>query len=266
VDTNEPPHCGFSGGASYWLIYQPPTNGTLTLTTAGSTYDTVMEVYTYNGALNSYTNLISIACDHNSLGGTNGASRTQFAVVKSRQYVVAVEGVNNARGTAWLNYSLATNQLPTPPSLLSSPTSVTVSVGSPATLMANLTGTPPLRYSWKKNATPLPGEASSSLYFASAALPDTADYVLTVTNDLGMLTTKLPLQVIERPACTFLRAGGYAQMIFPTINGLRYTIEEAPAISGPWTAWPNFYFGDGSPQTVYVTTSGALKFFRVRIE
>ena len=28
VDTNEPPHCGISGGTSYWLIYEPPTNGT----------------------------------------------------------------------------------------------------------------------------------------------------------------------------------------------------------------------------------------------
>lgn len=266
VDSNEPPHCGYSGGASYWLIYQPPSNGTLTLTTVGSTYDTVMEAYTYDGTLvNGYADLISIACDHNSLGGTNGASRVQFPVVKWRQYVVAVEGVNDARGTAWLNYSLNTNQLPTPPSLLSQPNPVTVAQGSPALLAPSLAGAPPLRFSWKKGTNLLAGCTSPAILFPSTALSDTADYVVTITNDLGSVSATMPLRVVVTMPASLTQGTNYFQLSFPTISGQRYTVEEATLVTGPWQAWSNFYFGDGQPVTVFLSATGT-KFFRVRVE
>ncbi|TAL06025.1 MAG: hypothetical protein EPO07_02560 [Verrucomicrobia bacterium] len=265
VDTNEPPHCGFSGGVSYWLVYQPPTNGTLILTTAGSSYDTVMEAYTYDGVLYNYTNLTSIACDHNSLGGTNGASRVQFAVVKSRQYVVAVQGVNNAKGTAYLNYALNTNQLPTPPSLLASPKTVTVAQGSPASLAPSLAGAPPLRFSWKKGTNLLAGCTTSSIFFPSTALADTADYVVTVTNDLGSLSATLPLHVVVPTISSLIRVSNYLQLTFPTVSGQRYTVEEATSVLGPWQPWSNFYFGDGQPITLFLG-GGGTKFFRIRTE
>lgn len=264
VDTNEPPHCGVSGGVSYWLIYQPPTNGTITLDTSGSSYDTVMEVYTYDGALTGYQDLISIACDNDG-AGTNGASRIQFAVVKSRQYVVVVEGVNGARGTAWLNYSLNTNQPPAAPSLLASPSPVAVAAGTPALLAASLGGSPPLRFSWKKNTNSIPGMNSSALYFPSTATNDSADYIVTVTNDLGSVSATLPLRVLVAPACTLTRFASWLRLGFPTISGQNYIVQEATNVSGPWQTWPNFYPGDGQPVTVYVP-GGGTKFYRLRIE
>ena len=264
VDTNEPPHCGISGGSSYWLVYQPPANGTIALDTIGSTYDTVMEAYTYNGALTGYQDLISIACDNDGVG-TNGASRVQFSVMKSRQYVIVVEGVNNAHGTAWLNYSLNTNQQPTAPTLLAQPTTVTVPQSSPATLAASLSGTPPLRFSWKKNTTPMPGATSPGIFFPSTIVGDTANYVLTVTNDLGSLTATLPLHVVVPPQCSLLRTSTWLQLSFPTLSGLRYTVQEAGAVVGPWQPWPTFFIGDGQPLILNVP-GGGVKFYRVQIE
>ncbi|MBI3848734.1 MAG: immunoglobulin domain-containing protein [Verrucomicrobia bacterium] len=265
VDTNEPPHCGISGGVSYWLLYQPPTNGTITLDTLGSSYDTVMEAYTYNGALNSYQDLISIACDHNSAGGTNGASRVQFAVVKSRQYIVAVEGVNNARGTAWLNYSLNTNQQPTAPALLSQPTTVTVAQGSPATLAASLAGSPPLCFTWKKYTNAMPGVTAPGIFFPSTTTNDTADYVMTVTNDLGSLSATLPLHVVIPTQCSLTSVSNWLELSFPTMSGQRYYVEEAATITGPWQPWSNFYFGNDQSLVLYLSGDGT-RFFRVRIE
>jgi hypothetical protein len=264
VDTNEPPHCGVSGGVSYWLIYQPPTNGTITLDTIGSGYDTVMEVYTYNGSLTGYPDLISIACDNDG-AGTNGASRVQFAVVKSRPYVVAVEGVNGARGTAWLNYSLNTNQLPVAPSLLAQPSLVAVAEGTPATLVASLGGSPPLRFSWKKNTTALPGMTSPAIYFPSTLTNDTANYVVTVTNDLGSVSATLPLRVLVAPTCTLARYSSWLRLSFPTVAGQNYTVQEATNVAGPWQPWPNLYPGDGQPAVIYVP-GGGTKFYRLRIE
>ncbi len=264
VDTNEPAHCGINGGASYWLMYQPPTNGTITLDTVGSGYDTVMEAYTWNGALTGFPDLISLACDNDG-AGTNGASRLQFSVVKSRQYVVVVEGVNNARGTAWLNYTLNTNQLPVAPTLLTQPATVTVAQGSPATILANVAGSPPLRFSWRKNTTPLPGVTAPGIYFPSAATNDTASYVVTVTNDLGTLTATLPLRVLIPPQCALVRAPDWLQLSFPTVSGQKYTVEEAGAVAGPWQPWPNFYLGNDQPLVLYLA-GGGTKFFRVRVE
>lgn len=264
VDTKEPPHCGFSGGASYWLIYQPPTNITITLDTIGSGYETVMEGDTYKGALTGFQDLISIACDNDGVG-TNGASRTQFAVLKSRQYLVAVAGVNDARGTAWLNYSLNTNLLPVAPALLAQPTLMTVAQGMPATLAPSLTGTPPLRYSWKKNTTPLPGATTSGIFFPSTTSADTADYVVTVTNDLGSRSATLPLQVLIAPACALRCGSNWLQLTFPTVSGQFYTVEEAPTVIGPWRPWPDFHIGDNQPVFLNVTNGGA-RFYRVRVE
>ncbi len=264
VDTNEPPHCGISNGASYWLIYQPPTNGTITLDTIGSTYDNAMEAYTWNGTLTGYQDLISIACDHDGAGTTN-ASRVQFPVLSSRQYVVVVEGVNNARGTAYLNYSLNTNQQPAPPILLSQPGTVAVAQGAPATLLAAVGGCPPLSFSWKKNATPMPGLTAAGIFFPSTTTNDTADYVLTVTNDLGSVAATLPLHVLVPPSCSLTSSSNSLCLSFPTVSGLRYTIEEAVAVTGPWQPWPNSYFGDGQPLLLYLPGDGT-KFFRVHVE
>ncbi len=265
VDTNEPPHCGISNGPSYWLIYQPPTNGTITLDTIGSTYDTVVEAYTYNGVLTGYQDLISIACDNDSVG-SSGAARVQFPVVKSRQYVVAVEGVNGATGTAWLNYSLNTNQLPSAPTLLSQPTTIVASPGTNVTLAPSVAGAPPLRFSWKKNTTPMAGVTTPSIFLANVTTNDSADYVVTVTNDLGTLTATLPLLVmIPSPQCSLKLVSNYLQLTFGTVTGLRYTVEEAPEITGAWQPWPDFYIGDGQPVILNIP-GGGTKFYRVRVQ
>ena len=264
VDTNEPPHCGISNGPSYWLIYQPPTNGTITLDTIGSSYDTVIEAYTYNGALTGYQDLISIACDNNSVG-SNGAARVQFPVVKSRQYVVAVEGVNGATGAAWLNYSLNTNQLPAPPTLLSQPTTIVAFPGTNVTLAPSVAGAPPLRFSWKKNTTPMSGVTTPALFFSSVTATDSADYIVTVTNDLGTLNATLPLHVVIPPQCSLKIVSNYLQLTFGTVSGLRYSVEEAVEITGPWQPWPDFYIGDGQPVALNLP-GGGTKFYRVLVQ
>lgn len=114
-DPDEPLHCGVVGTASYWFAYQPPEDGTAMLDTEGSDFDTVLAVYTFEPPLIGYAGLVPVACDHNS--GTNGlTSRLQFAAAKDRTYLVVVDGANNTRGVAHLNYRLVTDV--TPPRVL----------------------------------------------------------------------------------------------------------------------------------------------------
>jgi len=264
ADPSEPPHCGVAGGASYWLAYQPPTNGTITLDTVGSTFDTVLQAYSTNGPLSSYANLVSLACDNDSVA-PQGAARITFPVVKSRQYYIVVDGVNGAKGIAWLNYRLDTNTLPLPPYLFG-PVSPRVAFrGTPVTLAPNVMGCPPLKFFWKKNQIPIPGETNATLFFPAVVMNDSAEYSLTVSNDLGNLTATIPLHVVIATTCNLSLAPSGMRFSWSTVPGQLYTVEEAPALAGPWVPWTNSVAGDGLTNVV-VLPSTDIRFYRVRVE
>ena len=267
TDPLEPVHCNTPGGASYWLLYQPPTNGTITLDTLGSTYDTVMEVYTYNGTPTNYSNLIKIDCNDND-SGTNTFSRIAFPVVKSRQYLVAVDGVNGARGTAWLNYSLATNIFPQSPSLTGTPSPILAPQGATVAMNAPVTGAPPLVFTWRKNGVVINGAASNPLVLPNVTTNATASYTFAVTNDLGgPAQSSIGLTVITAPTCTLSSVPSLPNALklsFATLSGRNYFVEDSTNLS-QWIPWPVFYIGDGQPINAYVVKTGN-RFFRVRVE
>jgi hypothetical protein len=106
-DPGEPNICGVVGGASYWLSYQPPATGILSLNTDGSTFDTLLGVYVDDGRNLGYASLVSVSCDNNS--GANGkTSALSCQVAAGQTYYIVVDGVNGATGIVYLNYNLNT--------------------------------------------------------------------------------------------------------------------------------------------------------------
>ncbi len=264
ADPVEPAHCGVAGGSSYWLIYQPPTNGTLTLDTLGSTYDTVLETYTYNGTLSGFQDLISLACANDSFG-SNGPSRVQLPVVQSRQYIVAVDGVNAAFGTAWLNYKLNTNALPQPPTLVSTPQSRTVVAGSTAILTAPVTGSVPLAFAWRKDNVLMPNMTAPSLTLTNVTNTNSGNYTFTATNDIGSVNGTFAFKVVTPPSCVLARIPGGVQLSFATLEGQTYTVEQSTNLLAGWVAWPGSFVGNGLTNYFNLSNSGT-KFYRVRVE
>lgn len=109
TEAGEPNHCGVVGGASQWFSYQAPASGFLTIDTDGSDFDTVLTVYT--GSDLDFTGLQEVSCDND--GGADGQdSRVGFPTTAGTLYLIVVDGVQGAKGTARLNYTLAA-----PPSL-----------------------------------------------------------------------------------------------------------------------------------------------------
>ena len=102
--SGEPNACGVIGGSSYWFTYQPPTNGTVTFNTSGSTYNTVLGIYVDNGQNLGYSSLVSVTCDDDY--GTNKTSLVSWSGSAKTNYYIMLDGVNAATGTAYLNYSL----------------------------------------------------------------------------------------------------------------------------------------------------------------
>ena len=264
TDPTEPAHCSVSSGSSYWLAYQPPANGTLTLDTIGSSYDTVIEAYTYNGTITGYQDLIPIDCDNDSIA-TNGASRIQFATLKSRQYLVVVAGVNGARGVAKLNYSVDTNKAPIAPMLLTQPATISVKPGTPVSILPELIGAPPMKYAWKKNGTNIVGATAFGLSWPSVVTNDTGNYTVTVTNDLGGLEATWPLHVIVPPGCDLTSGTNGLTLSVPTVAGFLYTVEETTNLLNGWTPWPGSVVGNGLTNFFTLENVGT-KFYRVRVE
>ncbi|MGN6385482.1 MAG: PPC domain-containing protein, partial [Verrucomicrobiota bacterium] len=84
-------HAGNPGGKSIWWNWVAPANGNVTLTTAGSAFNTLLAVYTGD----SVSNLSYIASDNNS-GGVTNRSIVQFTATAGTVYRIAVDGYNGA--------------------------------------------------------------------------------------------------------------------------------------------------------------------------
>ena len=96
----EPSHAGGTGGTSVWWKWTATSNGVVTLDTHGSSFDTLLGVYTGNtvGALTA------IASNDND-GSVGSASGLTFHAVTGTSYYFAVDGVSASTGSVVLNRS-----------------------------------------------------------------------------------------------------------------------------------------------------------------
>jgi hypothetical protein len=110
-EPGEPTHCNVAGGASYWFSFVAEQTGEVRLDTEGSSFDTILAVYTATGP--GFGNLQPVACDNNS--GADGLdSKLIFTAQAGVTYLIAIDGVRGAQGTVRLNYSLLTHAMLTP--------------------------------------------------------------------------------------------------------------------------------------------------------
>jgi hypothetical protein len=98
-EPSEPAHAGNSGGASVWWVWTAPADGVLTLSTAGSGFNTLLAVYA-GTALN---NLLPLASNDDD-GSGGGASGVAVNVSAGTQYFIAVDGYNGAGGAVTLTW------------------------------------------------------------------------------------------------------------------------------------------------------------------
>ncbi len=98
-EPGEPDHAGVSGGASVWWTFTPSSGGTVTISTDGSSFDTVLAVYT-GSAVNALTTVT-----FNDDGPDGPWSQVTFAVVAGTTYHVAVDGAGGATGSIVLGFS-----------------------------------------------------------------------------------------------------------------------------------------------------------------
>jgi hypothetical protein len=101
-ETGEPNHAGNAGGHSAWWTWTAPAAGTATIDTIGSSFDTLLAVYTGT----SVSALTQVAANDDASGVQ---SRVTFSAAAGVTYRVAVDGYGGASGSVSLNWSQATS-------------------------------------------------------------------------------------------------------------------------------------------------------------
>jgi hypothetical protein len=199
--TGEPNHAGVSGGSgSIWYCWTAPTNGPFTFDTSGSSFDTLLGIYT-GAAVNA---LALIASDNNS--GSNNASRVTFNAVSNTLYRIAIDGVAGATGVVKLAWSG-----PLPPSVITPPASTNAVAGSTVIFSVLAGGASPLAYQWRREGTNLvnneyiSGAQSASITLNKIFPGDAGVYTVVITNAYGTVTSApANLIVLDNPRVVFI--------------------------------------------------------------
>jgi hypothetical protein len=141
------------GGRSVWATWVAPTNGVVTVSTLGSTFDTLLTVLQGN-TLNS---LIVVERDEDSAGNLN--ERITFPVSEGNAYHFLVDGVEGATGTILLSWNLLVG-VTDYPIITDQPRSRTVPENSPVTLQ--VTAQNAATYQWFFRGQPITGATAAT--------------------------------------------------------------------------------------------------------
>jgi thiol-disulfide isomerase/thioredoxin len=97
-ESGEPSHADSGASSSVWWSWQAPFTGSVSISTAGSTFDTLLAVYTGD----SVSNLQAVA-DNDDAGGFGVVfSSLVFRALAGETYRIAVDGFNGATGSVRL--------------------------------------------------------------------------------------------------------------------------------------------------------------------
>lgn len=98
-EAGEPNHADNPGGRSIWYAWKAPFSGPVTITTAGSSFDTLLAVYT-----GSAVNALQLIAQNDNVTDGN-TSKVTFYAVAGTEYEIAIDGAFGDFGTSVLNFS-----------------------------------------------------------------------------------------------------------------------------------------------------------------
>jgi len=186
-EPGEPSHTLGAGTQTVWWQWVAPETATVTISTLGSNFDTILAIFT-GGSLGSLT-LIGANDDS---GGLQSA--VQFSAQAGTTYAIQVNGYSTASGDIQLNLPAVAGA----PSITDEPDDTTVLVGNPFSLQVTASGQAPLQYQWYFEGSPLAGATSASYTDAAAALEDEGLYHVVVSNAAGIATSRQAFVAVEQ--------------------------------------------------------------------
>ncbi|MEI6467124.1 MAG: immunoglobulin domain-containing protein, partial [Verrucomicrobiota bacterium] len=150
------------------------------------------------------------------LAGATGATLTLPAVTTGATGSYRVS-VTNVAGTATSGVAdLSVTPVAVPPTIKTQPVSRTVQAGMDVTFVAEVSGTSPLSYQWRKGGLAIVGATNASLALRAVQFASAGSYDLVVTNAVGnatsapatlALTSVLPPEITAGPVSVSANPG-----------------------------------------------------------
>ncbi len=192
-EPGEPTPAGKTGGKSVWYTWRAPAMGIATFVTLGSTFDTLLGVYT-----GTSVDQLTVVDSDEDRGGFY-TSRIRFNTVAGKDYHILIDGFGGAVGSFVFNWEFeATSSLL--PVIRSHPVNLTVPPGATATFAVDAIGVCKytynkdgkyayrcqqhghvLTYQWFLNGQPLPGATNAMLTIPDARPEVVGNYTVQVT-------------------------------------------------------------------------------------
>ncbi len=174
-EPGEPNHAGKPGGKSVWLRWIAPASGIATFSTLGSTFDTLLAVYTGT----TIASLTAVAADEDRGGFLT--SQTAFNAVAGTEYSIAVDGFAGASGNIVLSWSLDTSTVEFP-RILNQPVSQSKFIGQDVIFELDVSSPTPEIYQWFRDCLAIVGATNRILIIANVQLADVGNYRVVVRN------------------------------------------------------------------------------------
>jgi hypothetical protein len=186
-EVGEPLNPGEAGGKTVWWSYAPGFSGAVTVTTAGSNYDTTLAVYQ-----GSSLNALSL------LGSNDDAiayqSSVTFTASAGTQYLIQVDGYAGSTGQIRLNYP-DPGSVGAPPAITEQPADQRVLVGQ--TIDLSVVALNADSYQWYFEGAEIPGATAPDLTIQSAALGNSGGYRCDVSNAYGTAPSRVAFVVVD---------------------------------------------------------------------
>jgi hypothetical protein len=96
-EPGEPNHAGNAGGHSIWYRWTPTSTGWITISTGGSSFDTLLAVY-----VGSSVSSLSLVAQNDDASSSTRSSRVQFKARAWTTYWIAIDGWAGASGSVTL--------------------------------------------------------------------------------------------------------------------------------------------------------------------
>jgi len=128
-ETGEPNHAGNAGGHSLWWTWTAPSIGVVAINTTGSSFNTLLAVYTNSSPSNVTFRSLAGVSSNNGVADSSGLASVRFTLATEAQvgtqYYIALDGYDGESGSAVFNFTFSRDT--TPPKVLTfSPASGTV--------------------------------------------------------------------------------------------------------------------------------------------
>ena len=179
----EPSHAGQAGGKSIWYSWVAPAAGKLTLATAGSSFDTLLGVYT-----GSAVNSLKAIASNDDVSSIDRTSKVTFSAVSGTKYWIAIDGYAAASGSVKLAGTFATTKV------LAAPTGVTAQQDSAGRV----------QFAWQ----PVAGAGSYEVVLSSGSnVMASGKVTATTAKTVGTFSRSLPLTVAVRAWSAYDESG-----------------------------------------------------------